>query len=113
MLKIEICSYFHDQIGGSAIASCKRSAADALPGPRNCARLRKRTVAAPWGRLGVRIARSAHPETPTIITSSAWTKASPWTVKARNNIICLVFLTVFIIRLLRQDLFAFRSEKWM
>ena len=77
----------YDQTEESAIASCKQSAAGALPEPRNCARLQRRIVAAPWEQPGDRIARFVHLETPTIITNSVWTKDSPWTDKVCNNII--------------------------
>ena len=78
----------YDQTEESAIASCK-SAAGAPPEPRNCARLQRRIVAAPWEQPGGRFVRFVHLETPIIITSSVWTKDSPWTDKVRNNIISL------------------------
>lgn len=69
--------FVFDQIAESVIASYKQSAADALLGPRNYARLRRRTVAAPWARRGDHNARSAHPGTQITIMSSVWTKDFP------------------------------------
>lgn len=96
MLKIEICLY--SQTEESAIASCKRLAADAPPELQSCARLQRQTVAAPWERPGDRIARSVHPETPTIITNSVWTRDSPWTGKVRSNVIYLIISTMSTIQ---------------